>query len=679
MQICDQIISMKYLYLLLGILVSISGNAAAPTLPAKNFSVNTIEGSFLNIGWGAGNGTRRVIICRAGAPVQSRPVNGIDYAENTEFGNGQQLLPGEYVIYDNAFTSFYVTGLAPATTYYFAVFEYNGTGVNTEYLVDPYLAASATTAAAPTEQTHDLVFSNITTSSVKMDWVKGNGSRRLIIARKDAPVTAEPVDLHSYSGASAFATGTQVGTGNYSVYSSSGTSVTITNLQANSTYHFAIYEYNGNSEPVYLKPAYTVSVTTRSAPTIPSKDMVATHIDGRELHFSWTPGNGAHRIMVAKLGSAVTGTPQNGVDYQFNETIGLGQTIGTGEYVVFDGNGHEANVYGLEPYSTYYFKIFEYDGAGSGTVYLTSLTAFITTSTAIKPTVQAANISASNITGNSLLLTYAKGNGQGRFVVARKGAPVNVAPQDLTAYNGNSDFGAGDNLGNGNYVLANDLDLGLNVHQLEANTTYHFAVFEYNGQFQPLYLAPAATFSVTTLGTLPVKLTEWKLESRDKQVELKWTTGMEENASHFNVQRSADGIQFTTMARVNASGNSPVSHNYSVQDKAPLVGQNYYRLEMVDIDGKKEYSSVLSTLVDGIGGQTRLLSNPVRDNLVAILPGGGNTKTEWRIINTGGQIINRGTTTSARLEISSVSLKTGSYWLQTINGNRKETVKFIKL
>jgi len=356
-----------------------SGNAVAPTLPAKNFSVNTIEGSYLNIGWGAGNGTRRVIICRAGAPVQSKPQNGQDYVENTNFGSGQQLLPGEYVVYDNAFTSFFVTGLTPGTTYYFAIFEYNGTGVNTEYLLDPYLAASATTAIAPTQQTHDLTFSNITTTSVKMDWVKGNGNRRLIIARKDAPVNSDPVDLHSYSGASAFGAGTQVGAGNYSVYSSSGTSVVLTNLTANSTYYFAIYEYNGSSEPVYLKPAYTGSVTTRSAPTVPSKDMVVTHVDGKELHFSWTPGNGAHRIMVAKLGSAVTGTPQDGVDYQFNETIGMGQTIGTGEYVVFDGNGHEANVYGLQPFSTYYFKVFEYDGSGNATVYLTSLTASIST------------------------------------------------------------------------------------------------------------------------------------------------------------------------------------------------------------------------------------------------------------------------------------------------------------
>jgi hypothetical protein len=46
-----QIISMKYLYILLGIIVTVSGNTAAPTTGAKNFSVNAIEGSYLNIGW----------------------------------------------------------------------------------------------------------------------------------------------------------------------------------------------------------------------------------------------------------------------------------------------------------------------------------------------------------------------------------------------------------------------------------------------------------------------------------------------------------------------------------------------------------------------------------------------------------------------------------------------------
>lgn len=670
---------MKYVYILLSLLISLEGLAIAPTTPAKNLTVNTREGTYLNIGWGAGNGTRRVIIARAGAPVQSKPQNGKDYRENNNFGDGEQLLPGEYVIYDNAFTSFYVTGLASNTTYYFAIFEYNGTGANTEYLLDPYLAASAATAATPALQASGLSFKDITTSSVKAEWAAGDGSRRLVVVRKDAPVNTDPADLHTYNANSNFQSGGQVGTGNYAVYASTQNAVIINNLTPNTTYYFAIYEYNGSSEPVYLRPAFTGSVTTRAAPTVPSKDLEAVKIDGTELHFSWTRGNGARRIMVAKQGSPITGIPQNGKDYQYTPIFGGGETIAPDEYVVYDNNGTACYVSNLAPFSTYYFKVFEYDGTGTGTVYLTSSFAATTTSTAVRPTVQTTDLSAINITGNSLLLKWAKGDGQGRFVVAHKNAPVNILPQDLKAYFADSDFGEGEQIGSGNYVIANSLDDGgINIHKLDPNTTYHFAVFEYNGQLQPLYLSPSATFSATTLTVLPVKLTEWKLLNKEKQVELSWTTGMEENASHFNVQRSTDGIHFTTIAKINASGNSQSSVNYSWLDKSPLAGQNYYRLEMVDIDEKTEYSSVLSVTVSTVV-QARLLNNPVDNKIVALLPVSASTKTEWRIINTGGQVISQGITTSARLEISSFSLKPGNYWLQIINERDKESIGFIKL
>ena len=70
-----------------------------------------------------------------------------------------------------------------------------------------------------------------------------------------------------------FGNGTEVGTGNFSVYSSNGNSTTVYNLKPGTTYYFAVYEYNGLSEPVYKKPAFTTSVTTRAAPTIPSSEI----------------------------------------------------------------------------------------------------------------------------------------------------------------------------------------------------------------------------------------------------------------------------------------------------------------------------------------------------------------------------------------------------------------------
>src|SRR5262249_27220684 len=159
--------------------------------------------------------------------------------------------------------------------------------------------------------------------------------RRLIVAREGSPVNADPVNSQPYNVNSVFGSGATTGTGNYTVYNSSSNSTTITNLQPGTEYHFAFYEFNGASQPQYLLPAYTTSVTTRNIPTVASSNVVMTRIDGKELAFSWTNGNGQRRIIVAKQGSNITSQPVSGTDYNANSTFASGQTIGTGEYVVF--------------------------------------------------------------------------------------------------------------------------------------------------------------------------------------------------------------------------------------------------------------------------------------------------------------------------------------------------------
>ena len=136
---------MKIFYPFVFVLFSIPAFSTAPTVPTSNLNFPAIDGGFFNVAWTAGNGTRRILVCKAGSPVTFIPQNGIDYTENTNFGSGQQVAAGEFVIYDNAFTSFFLTNLTPATQYFFAAFEYNGTGANTEYLTSSFLTGSATT------------------------------------------------------------------------------------------------------------------------------------------------------------------------------------------------------------------------------------------------------------------------------------------------------------------------------------------------------------------------------------------------------------------------------------------------------------------------------------------------------------------------------------------------------
>jgi hypothetical protein len=666
---------MKFLYLSLFILVSIQLSATAPTTPASNLHFSAVDGAFFNVGWTSGNGTRRVIVCKAGSAVTFVPQNGVDYTENTVFGTGQQVAPGEYVIYDNAFTSFFVTGLTPATQYFFAVFEYNGTGINTEYLTSSFLTGSATTSAAPTIQSSNASFSNVTTNSVTVSCLIGNGARRLIVVREGSAINAEPVNSQPYAVNSVFGSGATIGAGNYTVYNSSGNGTTVTNLTPGTQYFFSFFEFNGSSQPQYKTPAYTTSITTRSIPTVASSNVAITKADGKELSLGWTNGNGQRRIIVAKKGSNVTSNPVNGTDYAANSVFGQGPQLSAGEYVVFDDNFNAATITGLEPATTYFFKIFEYDGTGNGTIYLTSSFGSVDGPTATTPFVQSTALGSSELTGSSIRLNLTPGNGRARMIVGRKNAAVNINPQDFLTYAANGNFGSGQDMGNGNFVLANTVDASVNIHNLETNTTYHFAVFEYNGYNQPLYLSPAAITNATTLAALPVNLVDWEAVPAGDKVRLHWSTASEINTSHFIIERSADGRHFAPIATVQANGNTQSEKFYVKEDVAPLPGKSYYRLKMVDMDGHSEYSAIRSVLVSG-KPLVALLGNPVRSTLEFV--SSSATNGTWQIVNITGQVLKNDRITNGRTQINVSGLARGIYWINVVVGGRLESLRFVK-
>jgi hypothetical protein len=659
---------MKLIYTPLFLLLTLSALASAPTMPSSNLHFNAIDGGYINMGWTPGNGARRVIVAKAGTAPGFIPQNGIDYNSSDVFGAGQEVAPGEFIVYDHFSTSFYLTGLSPATTYYFRVFDYNGTGTSTEYLTSSYLSGSVTTSATPTIQTTNAGFTNITNNSVTVNWSNGNGTRRLIVAREATTAAVEPVNSTAYAGNSAFGSGAVVGAGNYSIYNSTGTGTNITNLKQGTQYVLSFYEFNGNSQPQYLTPAYTATVTTRSVPTIAASNLTITKVDGKTLYLSWTNGNGQRRIIVAKKGSDVTATPAYGTDYNANASFGLGQQLGAGEYVVYDDNFNAAIVTNLDPATVYYFKVFEYDGTGANTAYLTSSFASVNGSTAITPAVQAQMLPVSNITSTSLRLNFTPGNGRARIIVGRKTDAVNATPVSLVAYTGNGDFGTGTDLGNGNFVIATTVESALSVTNLEQGTTYQFSVFEFNGYDQPLYLAPGASISATTAmaSPLPVKLTQWDAIAVNGKVKLQWKTATETNTSAYVVERSADGINYTVVTTVKARGNSQSEAGYNAEDSHPLVGKSYYRLKMTDLDGKFEYAPVRTVVITATS-EIKILSNPVQSTLQ--LQASFEGSAEYLVVNTSGQVVDKGKLSAGRSSINVTALARGNYWIRiNING-----------
>src|SRR5690606_36143392 len=166
------------------------------------------------------------------------------------------------------------------------------------YLTSQFLTGSGTTLGAPTIQTSNITASDIQANKATISYTIGNGNARIFVMRAGGPVDADPVDLTSYSHSTIFGLGHQVGTGNYVVYkSATNANFTVTGLNSNTTYHLNVYEYNGSTGPVYLKPAATISFTTEpvagdNTPTVAASAPVFTAIEGNSMKFTWTEGNG---------------------------------------------------------------------------------------------------------------------------------------------------------------------------------------------------------------------------------------------------------------------------------------------------------------------------------------------------------------------------------------------------
>lgn len=92
---------------------------------------------------------------------------------------------------------------------------------------------------------------------------------------------------------------------------------------------------------------------------------------------------------------------------------------------------------------------------------------------------------------------------------------------------------------------------------------------------------------------LPVELLDMNVICNGVKNTIKWSTASETNNSHFLVERSTDGLNFSEIAQIQGAGNSSSQINYTYHDNDDVDGLVYYRLKQVDFDGEYSYSDVL--------------------------------------------------------------------------------------
>ena len=168
---------------------------------------------------------------------------------------------------------------------------------------------------------------------------------------------------------------------------------------------------------------------------------------------------------------------------------------------------------------------------------------------------------------------------------------------------------------------------------------------------------------------LSVELSNFKAKSSNNTNLLTWTTATEKNNMQFNIERSTNGVNFTSIGTVKGSGTTTKANNYTFTDETPL-SISYYRLQSVDFDGKAQASNIVSVF-RSTSGKLKVYPTVVSDKLTIVVD--NNEAQTFGIYDLMGKTIQTGQLNGQK-ELSISTLATGTYVLKV----GSEVVKFVK-
>ena len=270
---------------------------AQPIALNLNPTPTTINGNFINSTPAA---DQYLVIRSTSATLSSLPADGTNYPVGQSLGGGTVVSTGSN-------TGFTVTGLTPATQYYFFVFAANAiscsgapnyltTNPLTGNTTTPALPACTAPAAAPTA----LNLTPANTSIAGSFTASASANRYLVVRSTNSSLAANPQNGTVYT------TGQSLGGGTVVTFTNN-TSFSATALTANTQYYFFVFAANAEctGEPFYLSTSLNGNATTTNTGSnlppnyystatgltcAPLKTALSSIITTGAVQLSYTPG-----------------------------------------------------------------------------------------------------------------------------------------------------------------------------------------------------------------------------------------------------------------------------------------------------------------------------------------------------------------------------------------------------
>ena len=170
---------------------------------------------------------------------------------------------------------------------------------------------------------------------------------------------------------------------------------------------------------------------------------------------------------------------------------------------------------------------------------------------------------------------------------------------------------------------------------------------------------------------VPIQLHSFTGALVNNKINLNWKVATATNFSHFEIEKSSNGINFTTVGNVALQN----TDQYQFADGLSINNSNYfYRLKLVDLDGNFTYSNILRFQSKTNTGLT-ILGNPVKNNLVVT---GLQNSGHLAIYDIAGKMVQQKNVQSISELMEVNGLSKGLYILKYTNGQSTETQKFVK-
>lgn len=229
------------------------------------------------------------------------------------------------------------------------------------------------------------------------------------------------------------------------------------------------------------------------------------------------------------------------------------------------------------------------------------------------------------------------------------------------------------------------------------NFSSYFGTMFFNAQIPPPYnglLGKLDEFSIynralsnaeiASLSSflLPLKLGDFSAVKKSTGTVLYWQTLSETNTKSFQIERSTDGSNFTSIGEVKATGNSSQPVNYQFTDAAPQNNTVFYRLRMEDLDGTATLSRIVTVHHNRYAGQLKVYPNPVIDQVQFQWQGQEGKQVQVEILDLAGRIrlsrnllLHDGTQT---FSLPATALESGLYTLRVKDPSGQQTSVFVK-